>query len=287
VEIIAGLEAFLCEQPELRLQPVSDATVVIEGMYLLDATHPSAGRVTRSFKLQIKIPLDFPEELPIVFEVGGVIPQQGDFHVNQTDYSLCLGSHISLKRVLRDSGDISRYFAEALRPYLYAVSVKLERGGKFVFGELRHGSPGIVQDLADDLQIPESRVVDALALLTLPEEAALGQVCPCGCEQTLRNCETHARLCEVRTLASPEWFKSTRQRLLLELTVERREARTTSMESRQERLHSSDLPKAVHDGGADALKHFAWFPMHPPLSMTCMFLLAKGNIAYFAPMGAG
>ena len=54
------LEAFR-EQPELRLQPVSNAAVAIEGVYLLDAIHPSTGRVTRSFKLEIKIPLDYPE----------------------------------------------------------------------------------------------------------------------------------------------------------------------------------------------------------------------------------
>lgn len=206
----SGLVDFLIEQPDLRIAPGETSALRLSGLYTLDATHPAAGRVTRTYDLTIEIPADFPSQPPLAFEVGGKIPRDSDFHVNSHDQSLCLGSPLALRRVLRRWPSLDEFLAKTLRPYLYAVTVKLDTGRDFVFGELRHGTDGLVQDLADDLHLPETRVVAALDLLLMPSDLAGIQVCPCECGRLLGDCELRERLNEIRDLASETWLQQLR-----------------------------------------------------------------------------
>jgi hypothetical protein len=198
----AGLVAFLSEQPGMRLVVGAFDPLRLRGTYLLDATHASAGHVHREYQLELEVPANFPAQAPVVFETEGTIPRHPDYHVNLPANSLCLGSPLALRRLLRACPDLQQFLARSLRPYLYAVTVKLDTGQDFVFGELRHGPAGQLQDLADDLQLAESQVVGALDLLLMPRETANALPCPCQCGQVLGSCALRERLDEVRDLAS-------------------------------------------------------------------------------------
>lgn len=205
-----GLTEFLAEQPDLRLASCDQETLLLEGGYRLDAEHPAAGRVVREFQLSVHIPSSFPHAPPVVFENGGVIPCEPDFHVNGHNGSLCLGSPLALRRVLRAHPELQGFLVHTLRPYLYAVSIKLDRGGPFVFGELRHGSEGKLQDLADDLGIAESCVLPALNLALLPYEEAREMPCPCGCAKALAECSLRDRIADLRALCNTRELESLR-----------------------------------------------------------------------------
>jgi len=185
----------------------------VDGTYLLDAEHSAAGRVTRRYQLSIHIPLSFPQQPPVVLEVGGVIPNDSDFHVNGHNGSLCLGSPLALKRLLRSHPDLQVFMARTLRPYLYAVSVKLDRGGPFVFGELRHGAAGKLQDLADDLRIAESSVDAALDLALMASIDANRMPCPCGCARSLGECSLRDRIDDLRALAGEDELHALRDEI--------------------------------------------------------------------------
>lgn len=168
---------------------------------MLDAEHDAAGRITRDYELDILFPASFPDDPPIVYAVCGQIPRTPDFHVNG-DNTLCLGSPLALRRALKHWPDVREFMARTLRPYLYAMTVKLETGGDFVFGELRHGTAGQLQDLADDLRLPEDQVVNAINLMLMPSVEANAQPCFCGCGRIVGNCELRDRVKEVRDLLS-------------------------------------------------------------------------------------
>lgn len=203
----AGLAAFLTEQPDMRLAPGVGDAVRLRGTYALDATHPAAGRITRRYAIEIEVPTTFPEQPPIVKEVGRQIPHSPDYHVNPGG-SLCMGSPLALQRALRQWPDLQSFLSRTLRPYLYAVTLKLDTGRDFVFGELRHGTLGQLQDLADDLQLTEAQVIAALDLLLLPRADADAHLCACACGRVLGACELRERLDEIRDLASEaSWRK--------------------------------------------------------------------------------
>jgi hypothetical protein len=213
---IRGLEELLQQQPALRIEPVTDDYVWVTGNYRLDVIHSAAGRVTRDYKLRICVPRQFPHDYPVVFEVGGDIPNHPDWHVNTHDETLCLGSHLGLELELKRRPHLADFLSATLDPFLYAVTVKMETGRPFVFGELRHGDAGVVQDLAERLRIPESAVPDAFALLAEPDEIARLHKCPCGCGRGLADCETYQRFCAIRNLEGPAWFA----RMSVQLTTD-------------------------------------------------------------------
>lgn len=202
----AGVVEFLIEQPGMRLMRDDVPELSLGGTYILDATHSVAGRVSREYELSIWVPSSFPSEAPKVFEQGDKIPKEADYHVNP-DFSMCLGSPLALKRILRRWPNLQEFLARTLRPYLYAVTLKLDNGGEFAFGELRHGEAGELQGLSDDLQIPERQLGAALDLLLMSVTEADGQPCPCGCGKELRACATKGRVDEVRELASRNWLQ--------------------------------------------------------------------------------
>lgn len=209
----AGLADFLTEQPDLRVAPGETSAVRLSGTYALDAMHPAAGRVTRTYELTIVVPADFPLQPPVVFEVGGKIPRDPEYHVNSHDHSLCLGSPLGIRRALRRWPNLQEFLARTLMSYLYAVTLKLDTGRDFVFGELRHGMDGQIQDLADDLQLPEASIAAALDLLLIPSDLADTQACPCNCGRLLGGCEMRERLNDIRDLASKMWLQQLRAAL--------------------------------------------------------------------------
>ena len=168
---------------------------------MLDAEHEVAGRIACDYELDIQVPASFPDSPPIVYEVGGQIPRTPDFHVNG-DNTLCLGSPLAMRRALKRWPDMSEFMARTLRPYLYAMTVKLHTGRDFVFGELRHGAAGQLQELADDLRLPEDQVVNAIDLMLMPSAEANAKPCICGCGGIVDNCELRDRIEEVRDLLS-------------------------------------------------------------------------------------
>jgi hypothetical protein len=192
----------------MSLRPAEGAVVLVSGDYRLDATHASAGRMQHVFQLKIRIPDSFPASPPKVYEIGGNIPRKSDFHVNITDGSFCLGSPIGLKAILHDEPDLAGFLSACLRPFLYAALVKKEKGGAFVFGELRHFDAGILEDLASRLAIPERSVRYALSLLGKRKRIANKCPCPCGCGKRLGGCMTNAAVCRLRSVASRSWFKA-------------------------------------------------------------------------------
>ncbi len=108
------------------------------------------------------MPAAFPRDLPRVTETGRRIPREGEHHVNPTDDTLCLGSPLSLLLKLSTDPTLNGFAETCLVPYLHAVSYKLRHGGPFPFGELAHGTPGVLTDyrsllcLKDDEQAREA-----------------------------------------------------------------------------------------------------------------------------------
>lgn len=165
------------------------------------------GEIVDSYKLEIFVPSNFPQAIPVVTETGGKIRRDGNFHVNP-DGSLCLGSPLRLLRKVHSSPSLTGFVDQCLIPYLYAVSYKLMHGGNFLFGELAHGEQGIVDDYSVMLGLNERhQVIQAIRLLGIKKRIANKNPCPCGCGKKLGRCQFHYKLNEFRKMAPPSWFR--------------------------------------------------------------------------------
>lgn len=180
----------------------------IRGRFDFAAEHSAAGVIADAFELCIVIPNAFPAAVPQVTELGGRIPRDGEYHVNPSDSTLCLGSPMGLLLKISEAPSLLGFAESCLVRYLYAVSHKLAHGGPFLFGELAHGTPGVLADYLGIFRLTEpAQVLAALRLLGMEKRRANKQPCPCGCRRLLGRCRLNHRLASFRRLAGRPWFR--------------------------------------------------------------------------------
>ena len=142
-------------------------------------------------------------------ETGGRIPRTGEYHVNPTDNTLCLGSPLSLRLKLSKKPTLVGFSENCLVPYLFAVSYKLKNGGPLPFGELAHGEDGLIADYLQLFGLKTKKQLNCtFRLLGMKKRLANKFLCPCGCGIRLGRCQYNFRLREFRKVASRTWFKS-------------------------------------------------------------------------------
>lgn len=110
-----------------------------------------------NFKIELKIPVNFPNELPIVKEIGGRINRNKNNHINvDKGNSLCLGTPIEIALKLRDNISISNFIDKLVIRFLYAFSYK-EKYGYYPWGERKHGNEGILQSYKDLFKLKSNK----------------------------------------------------------------------------------------------------------------------------------
>jgi hypothetical protein len=205
--ITEQLESFLSHQPFMSLQPSAGGIMVIEGDFSFAAVHDGLPQVQDSYSLQIVIPKDFPRALPEVSETGGRIPRHADFHIN-ADGTFCLGSPLGLMVRLQEQPTLPAFVSRCVVPYLYAMSLKLDHGIDFVFGELAHGAPGLVDDYRQLFGLKlQSQLLPTLRCLLLKKRVANKKPCPCGCGKRLGKCRFNERVRHLRGVLPRAWLR--------------------------------------------------------------------------------
>lgn len=149
------------------------------------------------------MPGDFPSGVPKVKELAGKIPRDGKHHVNPDD-TLCLGSPLRLRMLIRDEPTLSGFASNCMVPYLYWISTK-----RFAVGELAHGDAGIMADYMTLFGLSDPRqIIPALELLGMKKRIANKRPCPCNCGVRLGRCNIRFALNRFRSVAPRSWFRA-------------------------------------------------------------------------------
>ncbi len=234
--MVPGLEQFLTEFPRMALRPGADSVLLLRGIFDFTAQRKGGALITDAYALSIRIPQDFPADLPTVVELERKIPRDGNHHVN-SDETLCLGAPLRLLRALAHEPTLIGFVHTCVVPYLYAVSHKLRFGGPFVFDELAHGAKGVLADYADLFKLARPTQAEAaLRLLGMKKRRANKLRCPCGCGRRVGVCRLNSRLKEFRLLASRSWFRAQVIQIEEERGIQHRVKRTSPRSARSEQL---------------------------------------------------
>src|SRR5215475_4692873 len=171
-----------------------------------------AGKVQISdcYKVELRIPDDFPRRVPAVFETGGRIPLS--YHHLQ-DGSLCLGSETRIRFILSGGLSLPAFVDRCVIPYLYRYS-HLKEYGEAPFEDLAHGVDGIKEDLRMLLgRGVESDVLAFVGLVAMKKREAKKEWCPCGSHARVGRC--HNRSINIwRKRLGRQWFRLVEQQLL-------------------------------------------------------------------------
>jgi SEC-C motif len=169
----------------LRLLPSKDGAVNLRGTIEFTASANACRTVTDSYEISLGIPEAYPSELPVVHETSGRIPS--DFHKLQGN-ALCLGSPFRLWLLTSQNPSLLTFLERVVVPYLYGYSLH-EAGEVMPFGEVRHGTLGLLDDLGEMLGAPDSKTTEAyLQAMRQKKRIANKRPCPCGSGIRLGRC---------------------------------------------------------------------------------------------------
>jgi hypothetical protein len=149
-----------------------------------------------AFKILIKIPKDYPSTLPIAIEKGGRIPKTSKYHINpDPDKSFCLASRRQQLEIYSKYPSLLGFVEKLVIPFLYSFRCYVEYQVR-PFGELSHGSLGILEDYKRFLNLESKReILDFIMYLIFlcknPDKRPKIRTrsrCPCGSKKRFNKC---------------------------------------------------------------------------------------------------
>ncbi len=110
----------------------------------------SSGFVIDSYQVKIKATSGYPYYFPFVFETGGRIPINADWHVYESDGHLCICTTTDEYIKTINGLPLDLFIKNELTPYLFNQTYRREKG--FFLNEMDHGEKGQLQTLKNSLQ---------------------------------------------------------------------------------------------------------------------------------------
>jgi hypothetical protein len=103
------------------------------------------------------------------------------------------------------SSNATGFVEHCLIPYLYSYS-HLTQYGALPFGELAHGTNGLLDGLASLYSAPSAAIPDLVRLTTMPKRVANRHRCPCKSGRRLGTCH-HRSVNNLRDELGRAWFR--------------------------------------------------------------------------------
>ena len=189
------------QHPTLELLRDPSGTLQIRGRVGFSIEYESH-TIEDYYLLDLQIPDNYPAALPFVYEMEDKIPKDSGHFMAAGNF--CLGAPVEVRRRFAEHKNLLRFINDPVIPYLFSYSYKRDYG-KMPFGELLHGTAGLLQYY---MKFFGTSLVEAMKLLKcLADDFAPPlMVCPCGGGRKLRDCHG-AKLTELRPHLPPKQFE--------------------------------------------------------------------------------
>ena len=140
--------------------------------------------VVDRFLIELLVPNDYPDSVPILREIDGRIPWHEDRHTNRDGVSCPIVPEEWLLRTDRDS--IEAFLEGPVRNF-FIGQILAEHGKPWPFGERAHGKSGLLQSYGELIGTADEGTVRRY-LDCLSREIVKGHWdCPCGSKGLLNN----------------------------------------------------------------------------------------------------
>lgn len=156
----------------------------VTGLLFFSASHNGV-TIQDEYQLIIRVPLDYPKSLPMVFECGEKIPR--DFEHVSHDDTLCLGIPMEIRKSMIEDSSLIGFVDRYLVSYLYSASY-YRKYGVYPYGERAHGVAGIYEYYFELFQTENRTLVHKLLLIIYQDKYRGHVPCVCGSEFKLRDC---------------------------------------------------------------------------------------------------
>lgn len=202
-----NLKDFLIDNPYMSIKPSKKEGLVLEGNFSFKTKFKDYPLVDETYKIRIYISNKFPHAIPEVMELEDKIPKTDNYHINDDD-TFCLGSPIKLLTLIDKKPTLNGFAEYCLVPFLYAISLKIKYGQDLIFGELAHGTDGIINEYMQIFDVDNKEAVKTIIrILSLKKRVSNKLFCPCQCGNRLGRCTLRFVVNKYRKFAPRSWYK--------------------------------------------------------------------------------
>ena len=162
----------------------SDGTpYVFGGIDLIDGQ----GALLDTYQIKIIPTRDYPNRFPYVYETGGRIPINIDWHVFPDDGHCCIKAIPEEKLICKRGLTLPLFISEEVIPYFYNQKFREENG--YFLRERSHGQQGIIEFFQDIFNTTDLvKLAKNLLFVAKGEEPNRVSKCFCGSSHKYRKC---------------------------------------------------------------------------------------------------
>jgi hypothetical protein len=173
--------------PDIRDQIESD-NLVLRGKVQFNEDFGTDFWINDYYLIEIEIPYDYPDALPIVKEIGGKIENTYPHFLKRGERALCLGTPTDLWFRFEKNKTLLHFVHYLLIPALYAHAYWKKKNIMSPWGENRHGSLGLADFFADYFQIYDLFHIIQFLDILLYDYFDWTSQCLCGSRKSLNEC---------------------------------------------------------------------------------------------------
>ncbi|WP_370979005.1 hypothetical protein [Agaribacterium sp. ZY112] len=159
--------------------------VTLAGMLSFDAAPDSHELISDCFEIEVFIPSEYPEKMPLVWDAGARI--RGDFEHINSDGSFCLAVPVEERIIFDQSPSLLGFIDNLVVPFLYGYSY-WEKNAEMPFDERSHGAKGLLEYYLD-LYSSSDKVAVLKGVYGLVKVGYKPhEKCPCGSGRKVLRC---------------------------------------------------------------------------------------------------
>lgn len=159
------------------------------------------GKVIDRHSIEIELPKNYPEAIPIVRETSGGISRTPDNHFNTPNGEVCLFAINERWQHFAPGASLLDFLNGPVRNHFLGLSFR-KLGEPWPFGERSHGGEGIIESYSELLGTDDKHtIVRYVEYLSKPEVKGHWP-CPCGSGKKLRQCHM-ALIADIREKIPP------------------------------------------------------------------------------------
>lgn len=206
-DFVNDIPAALIAFPKLHAEDRGGVTIVKGDIDLM-----SDGNLEDTYSVEIHQTIQFPFLFPKVYEVGGRIPINADWHVYEDTGVLCIAPPPEEILACRKGLSLSHFIQDWLKPYLFSQTFRRKNG--YFYRERSHGVKGVMEYYQEKLNEPDAfKVIILMQRIAKLKEPGRTENCFCGSGVRYRKChrDAYRRFSEMSSqqfLGDIERFKS-------------------------------------------------------------------------------
>lgn len=178
---------YVCIQfPNLKLEHQNNVPYLTGFILLRD----NEGAIIDEYQISIEFNAFYPKKFPNVFELGGKIPKNIDWHI-YNDGSCCIASPPEETLACIEGITLVKFIKNHLLPYLYNQTFRRQNG--YFLNERSHGNKGWLEFFFEILHTNRiTNVIIALEYIVNKFHIDRRSLCFCGSNIKYRKCHRNA-----------------------------------------------------------------------------------------------